>query len=290
VPQSYFAVYDGHGGNDCSKFLALELHNYIRDQLEQDVKDFCAALDSKAQEPVDVDKLVVNALKKAFAEADAAFLNKSESTAGSTAIAALLVGRRLYVSNLGDSRCVLCRGTQAVPLSIDHKPHLESETERIKKAGGFVLNKRVMGELAVSRAFGDRWLKVFEKSGDQDNGIEMEGNPGEGEGDGWICELKEPLVISEPEIQVTDIGPDDHFIILACDGLYDVMTSQEAVNFVYAQLADHNDMAVAAQHLVDEAVRKRSRDNVTVSLVRLNGASLHNGVFKAQNLACQGPE
>lgn len=60
-----------------------------------------------------------------------------------------------YVANIGDSRAVLCRGGQPLPLSIDHKPDLTEERNRIEKAGGFVKEGRVNGTLSLSRSFGD---------------------------------------------------------------------------------------------------------------------------------------
>ncbi|CAN0273937.1 unnamed protein product, partial [Ectocarpus sp. 13 AM-2016] len=79
--------------------------------------------------------------------------------AGSTATTCLVLGPRLYMANVGDSRTVLCRGGRVRMASNDHKPSRADEQERVQRAGGFVAHRRVMGELAVSRAFGDSEFK-----------------------------------------------------------------------------------------------------------------------------------
>ena len=84
--------------------------------------------------------------------------------AGSTASTAVLVGDRLLVANVGDSRVVACRAGSAIPLSTDHKPDRSDERQRIEEAGGFVIwagTWRVGGVLAVSRVFGDKLLKAY---------------------------------------------------------------------------------------------------------------------------------
>ncbi|CAM9932080.1 unnamed protein product, partial [Hapterophycus canaliculatus] len=79
--------------------------------------------------------------------------------AGSTATTCLVIGSRLYMANVGDSRTVVCRGGKLWMASLDHKPSRADEQERVQRAGGFVAHRRVMGELAVSRAFGDSEFK-----------------------------------------------------------------------------------------------------------------------------------
>eukprot|EP00899_Mesostigma_viride_P020482 jgi/Mesvir1/28435/Mv15858-RA.2 len=118
---------------------------------------------------------------------------------GTTANVAIVGPRQLIVANCGDSRAVLCRSGTAVPLSLDHKPDRADEAARIAAAGGHVLyfnGYRVLGVLAMSRAIGDVSLK--------------------------------PYVIPEPEVTVVDREEGDEFLILATDGLWDVVSNQEA--------------------------------------------------------------
>lgn len=164
-PQSFFGVFDGHGGVSASHYLAQNLHMNVAHGLLNASNDIFHVLDAIAprsiyDEPPEVmtslDNIITQALKTAFLKTDQDFLNSSPNPQhGSTATSALVLGRRLYCANVGDSRTLLCRNFEPVLLSQDHKPSREDEAKRIRDAGGFVISNRVMGELAVSRAFGD---------------------------------------------------------------------------------------------------------------------------------------
>ncbi|RLN20175.1 hypothetical protein BBJ28_00014809 [Nothophytophthora sp. Chile5] len=148
---------------------------------------------------------------------------------------------RLYVANVGDCRAVLCtaEGT-AVDLTTDHKASLPAEQARIEASGGFVHNGRLDGILALSRGFGDLAHK-------QDGHLEV------------TPDVLEHLVV-----------PADQFLLLASDGLFDVLTSQQAVNFVLRKLRTHGDVQLAAQELVLKAQAYFAHDNVSVIIVALN--------------------
>jgi len=160
-PQSFYAVFDGHGGSECSAFLAARLCAHVAEHLESGCKT--TSEDATLEE---IDAFVKKAIHASFAKADLEYLENSKFTAaGSTGIITLILGHRVYACNVGDSRCVMCRGTEARPLSVDHKPNSEKELKRITDAGGFVFGNRVMGELAVSRAFGDKDFKLRKDGG-----------------------------------------------------------------------------------------------------------------------------
>lgn len=135
--------------------------------------------------------------------------------AGCTAVCAIVRGDQLFVANAGDSRCVLSRGGKAVALTEDHKPNNEEEFSRITKAGGFVADGRVNGSLNLSRALGDLEYK------------QVKSLPPE-----------EQMVTANPEIRTIKLDPSDEFIILACDGIWDVLTNQEAIDFVRERLSE----------------------------------------------------
>jgi serine/threonine protein phosphatase PrpC len=167
---------------------------------------------------------------------------------GTTAVVALIGGRMIYVANCGDSRAVLCRDGQAIALTDDHKAAREDETARVEAAGGQILfwnGVRVMGLLAVSRAIGDHSLR--------------------------------PYVIAEPEVTIVNRNLDDELLIMASDGLWDVMSNQEACNLAKKCLlrarqrgsTRHSAAKVAATVLTRAAVDRGSRDNVTVVIVDL---------------------
>ncbi|XP_071965767.1 protein phosphatase 1G-like [Antedon mediterranea] len=141
------------------------------------------------------------------------------SDSGCTAVVAILKGQELIVANAGDSRCVLSRGGNALDLSVDHKPEDEEELERIVFAGGKVTEDgRVNGGLNLSRALGDHCYK-------QNKSLALE------------KQMISPL----PDIRKVTLTPEeDDFFILACDGIWNVLTSQEVVDFVRERLnQDH---------------------------------------------------
>ncbi|KAK6237085.1 hypothetical protein QUC31_020879 [Theobroma cacao] len=174
----------------------------------------------------------------AYNHTDSEFLkseNNQNRDAGSTASTAILVGDRLLVANVGDSRAVICRGGNAIAVSRDHKPDQTDERQRIEDAGGFVMwagTWRVGGVLAVSRAFGDRLLKQY--------------------------------VVADPEIQEEKIDSSLEFLILASDGLWDVVSNEEAV----AMIKPIQDPEQAAKRLMQEAYQRGSADNITCVVVR----------------------
>ncbi|XP_066272215.1 protein phosphatase 1G-like isoform X2 [Branchiostoma lanceolatum] len=138
------------------------------------------------------------------------------SDSGTTAVVALLSQEKLYVGNAGDSRCVLCRAGRAIDMSIDHKPEDEEERDRILKAGGKVTQDgRVNGGLNLSRAIGDHCYKRNED-----------------------LPLKEQMITSLPDVRSIDMQPEDEFMVLACDGIWNVLTSQQVVDFVRNRLAE----------------------------------------------------
>ena len=138
---------------------------------------------------------------------------------GSTGVTLLMTPEGdLYCANVGDSRCVACEGGKAVDFSIDHKPTLPAEHDRIMRAGGFVANGRVMGSLAMSRALGDFNFK--------NNGLQG-GNP------------HEEMVSVVPEIITSKMTAETEFIIIACDGIWDCMSSQQCVDFIKKRLTQN---------------------------------------------------
>ncbi|CAH8455064.1 unnamed protein product [Schistosoma bovis] len=141
--------------------------------------------------------------------------NPGDELAGSTGIIVLLKDQMLYCGNAGDSRAVCSRRGVAEPLSTDHKPTLRAEKERISAAGGWVDAKRVNGNLALSRAFGDF---VFKRNPHQS--------------------AENQIVTANPDVFVRRLSvEDDEFIVLCCDGIWDVMTNQEVVSFIRLRLS-----------------------------------------------------
>ncbi|XP_020520891.1 probable protein phosphatase 2C 59 isoform X2 [Amborella trichopoda] len=176
----------------------------------------------------------------AYNHTDSEFLkseNNQHRDAGSTASTAVIVGDCLLVANVGDSRVIICRDGNAIAVSRDHKPDQSDERQRIEDAGGFVMwagTWRVGGVLAVSRAFGDKLLKQY--------------------------------VVADPEIEEEVINGSLQFLILASDGLWDVISNEEAVSLVQPI----EDAVAAAKRLTQEAFDRGSGDNITCIVVRFH--------------------
>lgn len=173
---------------------------------------------------------------------------------GSTACVAIIRNKLLVVANAGDSRCVISRNGQAYNLSKDHKPDLEVEKERILKAGGYVQCGRVNGTLNLARAIGDMELK-------KDKSLPAE----------------EKILTANPDIRTVDLDDDDEFIVLACDGIWDCMSSQQLVDFVREQLNSETKVSVVIERVFDRCIAPSAGgvgcDNMTMILVQFKKSS-----------------
>lgn len=276
---TFAAVFDGHGGDECSNFLVEALPRNVRYQmysereaLRNSIESSRGARGGHSEQSEDAtSELMRRIIKTAYLRTDKEFISpKSAPQSGSTAATVILMGRRLFAANVGDSRVVLCRGGgQCVELTSDHKPSRPDEAARVRAAGGFILHKRVMGELAITRAFGDKSFKM---------GIKAMLEPDEegGDSNGTMNEdmtkdLTAPLVSSEPEIASMVLSHNDEFLLLACDGLFDVFRSQDAIALARQELIAHRgEPAEVARVLSDQAIRvRRSRDNVSILIIVL---------------------
>lgn len=188
---------------------------------------------------------------------------------GTTALAAVVWGRKLYLANAGDSRAVLCNRGRAVELTRDHKPCSEFERQRIEQAGGYVCPEGLLnGELGVARAIGDYHFPGAKSL--PPPGPDNAAADGGGANGGGAAHRPGPLS-AEPETLEHLIAPEDEFLLLGCDGLWDVFPSQRAVEFARGRLREHNDVSRLAQELVQEALRMHTSDNVTVIAVCFGG-------------------
>lgn len=223
-----FGLYDGHGGSMVAALLGNNLNEYIYKKMVPLTKMS--------------DEHILLLLKKSYEDINNVLDKDRCKNQGSTAITALIIGdnidRTLFIANTGDSRAVLSHEGVAMVLSQDHKPDRPDEYERITKAGGVVINfgvPRVQGVLALSRAMGD-----FELN---------------------------PYVICEPEITTRKLLNGDNFLILACDGVWDVLSNQEAVDIVDQELRNSDNAQVAAQKLVKAAYDAGSTDNISAIVI-----------------------
>ena len=274
---TFAAVFDGHGGDECSNYLCEVLPSQVRQHMYAEREALTAAIESSrslarpehaTEDPAS--ELMRKILKKAYLKTDKDFITpKNAPQSGSTAATLIIMGRRLFAANVGDSRVVLCRtGGQCVELTSDHKPSRPDEAARVRAAGGFILHKRVMGELAITRAFGDKSFKMGIKAMLEDEADEIARGLNE---NSEAKDLTAPLVSAEPEIASLVMSHSDEFLLLACDGLFDVFRSQDAIALARQELIAHRgEPAEVARILSDQAIRvRRSRDNVSILIIVL---------------------
>lgn len=163
--------------------------------------------------------------------------NRRNAEDGTTAVTVLARGDSFFVAHAGDSRAVLVHSEGKVTvLTSDHKPNRPDERKRIRDLGGSVVFWgvwRVEGILAVSRAIGDRMLK--------------------------------PFVVAEPEVKEFKRSSNDHFIVVASDGLWDTITNEDAGQITMR----FDDPQAAAMHLMEEAYARGSLDNICVMVIDL---------------------
>jgi len=224
--QGFFAVYDGHGGKEAADFCLENFHKILGEELSK-----------LSKEELEKDEKVEECMKIAYAKTDEA-MKSTIPSAGACSVTCFIRqkdnGKRtIYCANAGDSRAVLCRDGKADCLTIDHKATNSDEAARVESVGGFIKNERVNGLIAVSRALGDHSMKLF--------------------------------VISEPYLRTVELQPSDSFLILACDGVWDVLTDQEAVDLV---VKDTDPLEMAKKILV-KAIKGGSTDNITVLVIQL---------------------
>lgn len=259
VDWGYFAIFDGHAGKDTARWCGNNLHTILEQEINSEF--------AKAQETGQATDLRQH-LCNSFIKADESIKKEGSGSSGSTAAVAVLRWetrdgkqipqskgnsgeskfdfipsdnhkRMLYTSNVGDLRLILYRGGKPYRLSYDHKASDKNEINRIRDVGGLIMKNRVNGVLAVTRSLGDSYMKE--------------------------------LVIGNPFTTATEITKEDEFIIIACDGVWDVISDSKACSFVSNFFEkEANDPQLAAKKLCQLAIENSTTDNVTVMIVKLD--------------------
>jgi serine/threonine protein phosphatase PrpC len=237
----YFGLFDGHGGGKISKFCKKHLHKYFIDN------EITNKPPSKSK---DYDKYIIktySSIQNKLSEHE-----KEAKTVGSTALVVLIYekDKKNYckITNLGDCRAIMCNEYNiAVQLTKDHKPTSFEEYKRIISENGKITKEanddyRING-MSVSRAFGDLDAK--------------------------------PHVSHIPDIFDYDINK-TKFIIMGCDGLWDALGNQEAIDLVLSDIENNDDYKKNINNKTDNniaiklanlAYDKGSCDNISVIVI-----------------------
>lgn len=223
------------GGSEASLYGVFDGHGGFR--AAQFCKEFL--LQTIGTDP-DLNTSPPMAIHRSFLKVDEEFSSKARHrmlTDGTTAVIAAIHNGRIYVGNAGDSRAILIRKDGRVQMmSQDHRPDRKDEENRIRRLGGKLLyygSWRVEGVLAVSRAIGDVNLQ--------------------------------PYITAEPEIMDKTIEPDDEYLVIATDGIWDVLENEEVAKLVLS----HNpkDFLSISKKICMQALQLGSADNVTALVV-----------------------
>jgi len=248
---SWFAVFDGHAGSRVSAHCSHHLLDCIRAS-----DDFTCNL--QQEQTLSQEELmdgIKKGILKGFLELDEKLrkipeVASGEDKSGTTAVCALISQKYLIIANCGDSRGVCCTEGKPVLATQDHKPSNEPEKERIQNAGGSVMIQRVNGSLAVSRALGDFEYKNVEGKGPT-----------------------EQLVSPEPEFYIKPRDEKaDQFLVLACDGVWDVMSNEDICNFITHRMKVHDNLETICNEVIDTCLYKGSRDNMSIIIIAFPSA------------------
>ena len=270
-PKKFFgAVFDGHHGKQAAEFAAHNLHKYLGLALE----------DGKDPEMAMKDAFVITDKKL-----EEEFAGEEYEDAGAAALAALIDGKKAYIAHVGDVRAVLVRGDSEERLSEDHKPENPKEKARVEAAGGKVYQRARLklpdGSVVetndwinpqVKREFSLRGARVTDKDavrvylpGEKGGGISMSRSLG----DAWAKEALTP----EPEVMSFEIEPGDLKLIIACDGVWNVITDTVAANLARGRSAQEAAEAIVKEINGRQKDKGADQDNVTVLVIDLNEQS-----------------
>ncbi|KAL2544672.1 putative protein phosphatase 2C 60 [Forsythia ovata] len=307
---SFFGVYDGHGGKVVAKFCAKYLHQqvlkheaYLAGDIGTSVQKTFFRMDEMMRGQRGWRELAIlgdkinkftgmiegliwsprsgggdkNDQVDDWAFEEGPHSDFSGPTSGSTACVAVIRDNQLVVANAGDSRCVISRNGQAYNLSRDHKPDLEVERERILEAGGFIHAGRVNGSLNLARAIGDMEFKQNK-----------------------YLPAEKQIVTANPDVNTVELCGDDEFLVLACDGIWDCMSSQQLVDFIHEQLKSETKLSVVCEKVLDRCLAPSTAggegcDNMTMILVQFtrptpSGASAHDKSSTSQEVPIESKQ
>lgn len=237
-----FGVFDGHNGAQVSTYCKMHIAEHIRAQF---------ADQSHLSFPKPVEHALTAAIERLDEVGNLDHKLPAAKDVGSTACLAVLTLDDVWFVNVGDSRAIIKTKNQVRQMTVDHKPALQSETDRVKKHGGFISNTdgtwRINGRLNLSRSIGD-----------------------------WSMR---PFIISTPTVQhhlrplryVDGRGCVDcnEYIVIASDGLFDVMTNSDITATVDSHPHTRQGVSAALRELVTQSRHRGSGDNITVIYIGL---------------------
>jgi len=223
-----FAIYDGHGGKEAAIFASENFHKVLAEEINKENNLF--EQDSSK---------VLEVISRSYLATDEQIKASVPSHHGCTAVTVLVTGkgdnRHLFSANVGDARAVLCRDGKAIRLTEEHKASDPVEAKRITDSGGFIIHGRVNGQIIITRSLGDHLMKEF--------------------------------IIGTPYTHYEKLSDKDTWLIVACDGLWDVVEDQPAVDFVL----EHSSLSCSeiSKKLLIKALQDGTTDNLSIMVIKL---------------------
>jgi len=236
---SFMAVFDGHQTDHVSKYLSKELINNI---LNADKKLFDELAQNKIDQNQETQERIKLAIKKSFFNTEENHKDGQEFDpdalySGSTAVACLISPTHVYIMNCGDSRAILVSDNQIKIVTLDHKPNNPLEKERIENAGGriWVKENRICGkkDINLSRSFGDYQFKV-----------------------NFDLDPFKQIISAEPDIYIHERSSQDEFIVLASDGIWDVISNEEIQQYINYRLKITQNLAEICKDVINVCIKK----------------------------------
>lgn len=229
--QSIFALFDGHGGIDIAQKLKNEMANKFIKLLSKQ-NDFLSIDVIIKNLFLSLDEEIIEQFKE-----NLEFESSNFKSLGSTCTFLYLLkegkDRVFYCSNIGDTKGLLITKSNSIKITYDHKPSDESENKRVKNNGGVIFGGRIFGQFSLTRAFGNIPLKKW--------------------------------VIAEPYIKKHVLTENDRFIVLASDGIWDVISDEEC----YEISMRHTQAKSFCEDLVNIAISRWSKDNISCIIVKV---------------------
>ena len=226
---SYFGLFDGHSGKEVGMYLMENLHKIISQELKNN--------------NVENSEGMKNIIKNSFEKIDLEINNQNyKNETGSTGTVLLLFkdsdspsGKSLICANVGDSKAFLINKKEMKLITKDHKCCDANEVKRIRDAGGVVFRERVFGTLMLTRSFGDK-------------------------------EMKKYGVLSTPDIFCHNIEEEDIFVIIASDGVWDVVEEDEIFKMSQEKISSSD----FSKKIIQLAKDRDTHDNISCIVVKLN--------------------
>ena len=252
-----FGVFDGHGGKEIAQFVSnhfsdefIQNKKYLKGDIKNALKETFIKMDeimqtlngkeeikqyarkSKEEDELQSINEPPNPQMKMFSQLIPQKNPESDEISLRTGCTACVCAieeksKKVYFANAGDSRVVICKKGKAIPMSVDHKPDLEKEKDRIYKADGWISDGRVKGNLNLTRGLGD---------------LEYKSNK--------HLKPEEQIITADPVILSDDFNNDVDFIIVGCDGIWDCLSNQQACDFVLSRI--HKDKNRKLSKIIEE--------------------------------------